>query len=147
MTYLRICAALVVTLALATSAVAETVEVAPGVQVTKRTYKTPLNEQPFYGFVPKDAAQREADEKFVSSMVAATGSREKAFDEATTRAWRAVIAGKAARRLNIRLRSLHVARAQVRVPNVLDEPKLRALDERFPDRPADKRQARRLKVT
>ena len=99
MTYLRIRAALIITLALATPAAAETVDVAPGVQITKRSYKTPLNEQPFYGFVAKDAAQREADEKFVSSMVAATGSREKAFDEATTRAWRAVIAGKAAEAL------------------------------------------------
>ena len=100
MTSLRVyAAALVAALLLALPARAETVEVAPGVQVTKRTYNTPLNEQPFYGFVAKDAAQREADEKFVNSMVAATGSREKAFDEATTRAWRAVIAGKAAEAL------------------------------------------------
>ncbi|MDB5619268.1 hypothetical protein [Tardiphaga sp.] len=74
---------------------AETVEVAPGVQLTKRSYNAPVNEQPFFGFVVKDAAQREADEKFVAALVKATGSREKAFDEATTRAWRAVIAGKA----------------------------------------------------
>jgi predicted Zn-dependent protease len=96
MIYLRLCAVLVVTLSLAAApALAETVEVAPGVQVTKRSYKAPLNEQPFFGFAVRDAAQREADEKFVKAMVAATGSREKAFDEATTRAWRAVIAGKA----------------------------------------------------
>ena len=90
--------ALAVATALLLSAIparAETVEVAPGVQVTKRTYLAPLNEQPFYGFAVKDAAQREVDEKFVAALVAATGSREKAFDEATTRAWRAVIAGKA----------------------------------------------------
>jgi len=74
---------------------AETVEVAPGVQVTKRSYSAPVNEQPFYGFVVKDAAQREADEKFVSALVAATGSRDKAYEEATKRAWRAVLAGKA----------------------------------------------------
>ena len=74
---------------------AEMIDVAPGVQVTKRSYKAPLNEQPFYGFVVKDAAQRAADEQFVSTLVAATGSRDKAFEEATTRAWRAVLAGRA----------------------------------------------------
>jgi Tfp pilus assembly protein PilF len=76
-------------------ALAETVEIAPGVQVTKRSYSAPVNEQPFYGFVVKTAAQREADEKFIGALVAATGSREKAYEETTKRAWRAVIAGKA----------------------------------------------------
>ena len=42
---------------LAGAASAETVEVAPGVQVTKKTYSGPTNEQPFFGFVVKDAAQ------------------------------------------------------------------------------------------
>ena len=35
-------------------AAAETVEVAPGVQVTKRTYAAPINEQPFFGFAVKN---------------------------------------------------------------------------------------------
>jgi predicted Zn-dependent protease len=74
---------------------AETVEVAPGVQVTKRSYNAPINEQPFYGFAVKTAAQREADEKFISAVVEAAGSRDKAYEETTKRAWRAVIAGKA----------------------------------------------------
>ena len=43
-------------------AAAETVEVAPGVQVTKRTYSAPVNEQPFFGFAVKtDAASSAAD--------------------------------------------------------------------------------------
>ena len=88
-------AALLAALLLSMPARAEMVDVAPGVQVTKRSYKAPLNEQPFFGFVAKDATQREADEKFVSTLVAATGSREKAFEEASTRAWRAVLAGRA----------------------------------------------------
>jgi predicted Zn-dependent protease len=95
MTNLRVyAAALVAALLLSLPARAEMIKVAPGVQVTKRSYKAPLNEQPFFGFVTKDTAQREADDKFVSALVAAAGSREKAFDETTTRAWRAVIAGR-----------------------------------------------------
>lgn len=82
-------------LLLSISARAETVDVAPGVQVTKRSYKAPRDEQPFFGLAPKDAAQRAADEQFVSTLVAATGSRDKAFEETTTRGWRAVLAGRA----------------------------------------------------
>ncbi|NOJ49143.1 tetratricopeptide repeat protein [Bradyrhizobium sp. WSM 1744] len=76
-------------------AAAESVEVAPGVQVTKRTYAAaPVNEQPFFGFAAKSTEDKAGDEKFVSAIVGATGSREKAFDETTLRAWRAVNAGK-----------------------------------------------------
>ena len=73
-------------------AAAETVEVAPGVQVTKRTYSAPVNEQPFFGFVVKDAAQRAADENFVKAVIEAAGTPEKAFDETTKRGWRAIAA-------------------------------------------------------
>jgi Tfp pilus assembly protein PilF len=87
-------AAIVLTLTPALSAAAETVEVAPGVQVTKRTYSAPTNEQPFFGFAIKNAEDKAADDKFVDAIVAATGSREKAFEETTMRAWRAVQAGR-----------------------------------------------------
>jgi Tfp pilus assembly protein PilF len=87
---------LLAALAFGHSASAETVEVAPGVQVSKRTYSAPVNEQPFYGFIVKDAAQRAADESFVTAVIQATGSREKAFDETTNRGWRAIAAGNAA---------------------------------------------------
>lgn len=82
---------------------AETVEVAPGVQVTKRTYSAPVNEQPFFGFVVKTSAQLAADESFVKALVQAVGTREKAFDETTKRGWRAISAGnvaEAAQRFN-----------------------------------------------
>ena len=82
------------TLASTLPASAETVEVAPGVQVTKRTYPAPVNEQPFFGFAAKSSEQKAEDEKFVSAMIGATGSREKAFEEATKRAWIAIQAGK-----------------------------------------------------
>jgi Tfp pilus assembly protein PilF len=76
------------------AAAAETVEVVPGVQVTKRTYSAPVNEQPFFGFAAKSPEEKAADEKFVDAIVGATGSREKAFDETTLRGWRAITTGK-----------------------------------------------------
>jgi len=88
--------ALLATLAFAHPAAAETVEVAPGVQVTRRTYSAPVNEQPFYGFIVKDAAQRAADKSFVTAVIQAAGTREKAFDETANRGWRAIAAGNAA---------------------------------------------------
>jgi len=75
-------------------AAAETAEVAPGVQVTKRTYSAPTNEQPFFGFTAKTADEKAADEKFVSAITAASGTREKAFEEIITRAWRTVNGGR-----------------------------------------------------
>jgi predicted Zn-dependent protease len=80
--------------AAALPAAAESVEVAPGVQVTKRSYTAPTNEQPFFGFADKSAEEKAGDEKFVSAMIAATGTREKAFEETTKRAWRALNTGK-----------------------------------------------------
>jgi Tfp pilus assembly protein PilF len=80
--------------AIASPAAAETVEVAPGVQVTKRSYTAPTNEQPFFGFAAKSAEEKAGDEKFVSAMIAAAGTREKAFEETTKRAWRALNTGK-----------------------------------------------------
>jgi Tfp pilus assembly protein PilF len=87
-------AALVATLAPTLAAAAETVEVVPGVQVTKRTYSAPTNEQPFFGFAVKSPEDKAADEKFVDAIVAATGSREKAFEETSKRAWLAIQAGR-----------------------------------------------------
>lgn len=84
-------------------ALAETVEVAPGVKVTKRVYSAPVDEQPFYGFADKSAAMREADEHFLASVIQLTGSREKAFQATMLRGWRALGSGnasEAARRFN-----------------------------------------------
>jgi Tfp pilus assembly protein PilF len=82
---------------------AETVEVAPGVKVTKKVYSAPVNEQPFYGLAEKSVAMHEADERFLTSVVQLTGSREKAFQATTLRGWRALGSGnasEAARRFN-----------------------------------------------
>jgi Tfp pilus assembly protein PilF len=97
MNYLKpavLAVACVMLLASPLSAAAETVEVAPGVQVTKRSYKVSVNEQPFFGFADKSPEQKAEDEKFVSAIIAATGSREKAFEETTKRAWMALQAGR-----------------------------------------------------
>src|SRR6185436_3998023 len=87
-------AAAFVTLASTLPAAAETVEVTPGVQVTKRTYTAPVNEQPFFRLAAKSPEQKAEYDKFVTPIVGATGSREKAFEETTTRAWIAIQAGK-----------------------------------------------------
>jgi Tfp pilus assembly protein PilF len=90
-------------LLLAGVALAELAEVAPGVKVTKKVYSGPVNEQPFYGFVEKSAAMREADERFLATIVQLTGSRERAFQATTQRGWRALGSGnvsEAARRFN-----------------------------------------------
>jgi Tfp pilus assembly protein PilF len=93
-TLLNCLSAAALTLALAVPAVAETVEVVPGVQVTKRSYTAPVNEQPFFGFTTKTAEQKAEDEKFVAAIIGASGSREKAFEEITKRAWIAIQGGK-----------------------------------------------------
>ncbi|MCG6207967.1 hypothetical protein LPW26_25240 [Rhodopseudomonas sp. HC1] len=77
-------------LLLAAPARADTVEVAPGVRVTKRSFTGPANQQPFFGFVTKTPEQRAADDKFVADLIAATGSRQKAFEETSLRGWRAI---------------------------------------------------------
>lgn len=75
---------------------AEAVEVAPGVQVTKTTYDAPADEQPFFGFSEKTPEQRAADARFVADLIAATGSREQAFDAVMIRGWKALTTGRTA---------------------------------------------------
>lgn len=90
-------------LAWAGIAAAQTVEVAPGVQVTKKTYSAPVNEQPFYGFAEKTPELRATDERFVSALTQAAGTRQRAFEETTLRGWRAIGSGntaEAAQRFN-----------------------------------------------
>jgi Flp pilus assembly protein TadD len=91
---LALAAALAVALS-GSMARAETVEVAPGVQVTKKSFRGAPNQQPFFGFVSKTAEQRAEDEQFVNALVKATGSKEKAFAEVSLRGWRAITKGNA----------------------------------------------------
>jgi Tfp pilus assembly protein PilF len=92
----------IVALALVSPALAEMVEVAPGVRVTKKTFAAPVNEQPFYSFIEKTTEMRAADDKFVQA-VTGQATREAAANDAGMRGWRAIAAGKldeAGRRFN-----------------------------------------------
>lgn len=75
-------------------AMAEMVDVAPGIQVTKRSYAVPVEQQPFYGFAEKTPEQRAADAGFVTALIAAAGTRQKAFEETTKRGWKALSDGR-----------------------------------------------------
>ncbi|MBA2397654.1 MAG: hypothetical protein H0V72_02980 [Bradyrhizobium sp.] len=68
-------------------ATAETVEVAPGVSVTKRSFEGPVGEAPLFGFVEKSPMLRQADDIFVSIAIQVYGSRGKAFEALVKRGW------------------------------------------------------------
>ena len=87
---------LILLLVSASPAIAETVEAAPGVQVTKKTYPVPINERPFFGFATKTSAEIAADKTFVAQIVQLAGSPRRALDETLKRGWRAFLAGDAA---------------------------------------------------
>lgn len=78
-----------------TPGIADTVEVAPGVRVTKKTYPAPETEQPFFGFANKTPAQIAADEKFTSQIVQLSGSRQRALEESLKRGWSSLLSGDA----------------------------------------------------
>ena len=71
-------------------AMAETVEVAPGVTVTKKIYGGPDSEAPFFGFADKSPILRQADDISVSIAVQVYGSRAKAFEDLAKRGWEAL---------------------------------------------------------
>jgi predicted Zn-dependent protease len=98
-----VAALLFLALVSASPAFAQTVEVAPGVHVKKKTYPVPKNEQPFYGLAPKTPYLAAEDEKFVTGIVQSLGSRERALDETLRRGWSAFRSGDlvvASRRFN-----------------------------------------------
>lgn len=66
---------------------AEMVEVAPGVSVTKKTYRVQLNEAPFFNFTAKNAKQREADEKLLAFALSKVPDRATAARIASSRGW------------------------------------------------------------
>ena len=71
-------------------ATAETVEVAPDVMVTKKTFGGPDSEAPFFGFADKSPMLRQADDIFVSMAVQLHGSRAKTFEDFAKRGWEAL---------------------------------------------------------
>ncbi|MGE0233639.1 MAG: hypothetical protein AB7O39_10815 [Flavobacteriaceae bacterium] len=77
-------------------AIAEKVEVAEGIFVSRHTFQAPANEQPFYGFVSKTNEQSQADEAMLRAVKGLGQSDREAFDHAVKLGWRAINAGDAA---------------------------------------------------
>ena len=69
---------------------AETVEVAPGVTVTKKIFGGPDSEAPFYGFADKSPMLRQAEDIFISLALQTYGSRAKAFEHLAGLGWAAL---------------------------------------------------------
>lgn len=102
MTFIRACIIAIAALVCVTPSHAETVETAPGVTVTKKTFPAPINEQPFFGFADKTPEQRKADSGFLADADK-LGSREKVFDVAIERGFAHIDRGdfqEAAQRFN-----------------------------------------------
>ncbi|MDP3407919.1 M48 family metallopeptidase [Bosea sp. (in: a-proteobacteria)] len=81
---------------------ADSVVVAPGVSVTRRSYDAPLSELPFFGFRDKTVDQLAADRAFIAAVEAA-GGREVGYRRALELAQQALAANDlagAARRYN-----------------------------------------------
>lgn len=100
------CRALVVLamMSLASAAHAETVEIAPGVTVTRKTYPVPSNEAPFFNFAEKTGSQREADKDLLADILKLVPDPSKAAQAASGAGWKALITrgdyATAARRFN-----------------------------------------------
>lgn len=75
------------------SAWAEAVEVAPGIEVTRRTFAAPASEAPFFGLAEKDPTLLQTDNVFISIAVQVYGSRQNVFEALAKRGWDAIAAG------------------------------------------------------
>lgn len=84
-----LCVILTVALTGVAGAIA-TVEVAPGLQVSRKTFDAPADELPFYGFADKSGYAK----SFAGALADAGMTPQKAFAEFTGRGWRAVGTGK-----------------------------------------------------
>lgn len=77
--------------------------IAPGVTVELKLYGVPINEEPYFGFLPKTPAQIEADREFVEAIDRSGTGRDASADISIAQAWQAIGSGRfdiAARRLN-----------------------------------------------
>src|SRR6476619_2321188 len=71
---------------------AEAVEVAPGIEVTRKTFAAPASEAPFFGLVDREPTLRKTDDVFVSLAVEVYGSRAHVFEALSRRGWEAMAA-------------------------------------------------------
>jgi predicted Zn-dependent protease len=74
-------------------ALAETVEVAPGIEVTRKAFAAPDSEAPFFGLAEKEPTLRKTDDIFISIAVEVYGSRASVYDALAKRGWQAIVAG------------------------------------------------------
>src|SRR6266705_3165805 len=79
--------------ALLRPALAETVEVAPGVEVTRKAFAAPASEAPFFGLAEKEPTLRKTDDVFISLAVQVYGSRANVYNALARRGWDAIAAG------------------------------------------------------
>jgi hypothetical protein len=89
--------------ALLSPVLAETVEVAPGVEVTRKVFAAPASEAPFFGLAEKEPTLRQTDDVFISIALQVYGSRANVYDALAKRGWQAIAAGdmaEAGTRLN-----------------------------------------------
>jgi Flp pilus assembly protein TadD len=89
----RLVALTALTILVASPALAEMVEVAPGVQLTRKAFAAPDSEAPFFGLVEKEPTLRKTDDIFISIAVEVYGSRENVFKALAQRGWDAIAAG------------------------------------------------------
>ena len=77
----------------ASPALAETVEVAPGIEVTRKTFAAPASEAPFFGLTEKEPTLRQTDDIFISIAIEVYGSRANVYEALARRGWDAIAAG------------------------------------------------------
>jgi thioredoxin-like negative regulator of GroEL len=78
-------------------------EISAGVSVAPSELSAPINEQPYFGFLPKTNSMKAADEAFIAGVLKTGVGREAGANRAVQVAWQAIVAGRvdeAARRLN-----------------------------------------------
>lgn len=68
-------------------------EISQGVQIKPENLSAPINEQPYFGFLPKSAEMKAADNNFVASIQAQGYSRSQAAGQAAQRGWDAINRG------------------------------------------------------
>ena len=70
---------------------AQKIEVAPGVSVSRKTYRAPSNEAPFFNFAEKTDAEKAADRKLVAAVLEQVPVRSQAAGTAVSAGMRAFL--------------------------------------------------------
>jgi Flp pilus assembly protein TadD len=68
-------------------------EISQGVHVRPQKLAVPINEQPYFGFLPKSAGQQVADERLVATALGQGYTRQQAADHSAKAGWQAIMRG------------------------------------------------------